>query len=209
MYSNIREKNHKAHTPEASKRTTVLVTNEKQDHSQVRKLLNSDPRGGDGEEISGNSLWRQAWRKFRPKRRKWEAGGKAGHRLEAISSPEVSRSQPINESLSMKAKIIAVTMALPQEKKTRGRLKQSEGEGGNGGEGKAKGYRAGGVVAMASSASAQNCLGPDNSSSHTQLLQKCGVEPLSIGPFTGSCSAGDLAEEACSFQLPSASSFGH
>ena len=47
---------------------------------------------------------------------------------------------------------MAVTMALPQEKKTRGRLKQSEGEGGNGDEGKAKGYRAGGVVAMASSA---------------------------------------------------------
>jgi hypothetical protein len=43
-------------------------------------------------------------------------------------------------------------MALPQEKKTRGRLKQSEGEGGNGDEGKAKGYRAGGVIAMASSA---------------------------------------------------------
>ena len=42
-------------------------------------------------EISGNSVWRQAWRKIRPKRRTWEAGGKAGHRLQAISSPEASR----------------------------------------------------------------------------------------------------------------------
>ena len=71
-----------------------------------------------------------------------------------MSFPEAARIQPIKKSLSVKAKrMAAVTMALPQEnKKTRGRLKQSGGEDGNGDEGKAEGYRAGGVVAMASSA---------------------------------------------------------
>ena len=32
-----------------------------------------------------------------------------------MSFPEVSRSQPINESFSMKAKRMALTMALPRE----------------------------------------------------------------------------------------------
>ena len=42
---------------------------------------------------------------------------------------------------------------------------------------------------------------------HTALAEV--RHPLSIGPFTGSCSAGDLAEEAGSFRLPGACSFGH
>ena len=104
-------------------------------------------------EISGNCVWRQAWRKIRPKKGAHERqADKLATGCTLYRPQKFPESQPSNESLSMKAKKMALTIALPQEKRARGRLRQSEGEGGNGDEGEADGYRAGGVVAMASSA---------------------------------------------------------
>ena len=97
-----------------------------------------------------------------------------------MSFPEAARIQPINKSFSVKAKRKAVTMVLPREnKKTKGRLKQSGGEDGNGDEGRAEGYRAGGVVAMASSARRRKTAGPGQfEQPHTALAEVWHGAPL-------------------------------
>ena len=68
-------------------------------------------------EISRNSVWRQVWRKIRPKKGAHERQADklaTGYRL--YRPQKFPESQPSNESLSMKAKIMAVTITLPQEK---------------------------------------------------------------------------------------------